>query len=96
MYCPHCGRVMTVVDGRLTCEAGGMPLSRNLERTLAERFPVSKPRASAIVELGKRLTRWFCPGCGVPLDGEMTCGVCGHSIRDLLFPLVVFHPHSDV
>lgn len=85
-----------MIDGWLICEAGGVPLSRNLEATLTERFPMAKPRASAIVDLGKRLTRWFCPGCGIPLDRDMKCRACGTSIRDLLFPLVELHPHSDV
>jgi hypothetical protein len=87
---------MTVVDGWFTCEAGGMQLSRWMEETLMERFPTVRPRAAAIVELGSRLERWFCPGCGIPLGREMTCGACGKSIHDLLFPLVELHPHSDV
>jgi hypothetical protein len=94
VYCPHCGREMSVIDGVFTCEAGGMPLSRQMHAVLVERFPTQRERPQT-VDLGHRLTRWFCPACGVPLDGEMKCQWCGQSIRDQLFRLVELHPHRD-
>ena len=72
MYCPYCGREMAMIDGVFTCDAGDMPLSTAMHATLTERFPTHRPRPAG-VEVGRRLTRWFCPGCGVPLDAEMTC-----------------------
>lgn len=93
MHCPHCGREMTEVDGVFTCVAGDMPLSQAMQTTLTERFPTHQPRPSGI-EFGRRLARWFCPGCGVPLGPEMTCPACGGSIRDQLFHLVELHPHA--
>jgi hypothetical protein len=94
MYCPHCGRVLSVIDGWYTCSASGMQLSKWLEEKLTDRFPEQFPRKEPVV-LGRSLTRWYCPGCGVPLDREMKCGSCGKAIHDLLFPLVELHPHSD-
>src|SRR5262249_14792657 len=37
VYCPHCGRPMTLIDGVFTCVPGGMPLSRAMHATLAGR-----------------------------------------------------------
>lgn len=94
MYCPHCGRVMSVVgDGGYAC-ANGIEFSRNLHDTLTERFPTRTPRRPD-AEVGKRFGRWYCPGCGVPLGPGMVCRSCGESIQDLLFPLVELHPHED-
>jgi hypothetical protein len=95
VYCPHCGREMTLLDGVFTCVAGGMPLSPHMQAVLTERFPEPRPRPSG-VELGRRLTRWFCPGCGLPLGPEMRCSRCGRSLRDQLFGLVELHPHGNV
>jgi hypothetical protein len=92
MYCPHCGRIMTLIDGVFTCVYGSMPLSQRMHATLAERYPLVNPRKPGI-QIGKHLTRWFCPGCGVPLERGMTCPDCGKSLHDLLFPLVELHPH---
>lgn len=94
MYCPHCGREMRPTDGVFTCDAGGMTFSRNLHDILTARFPVPRPR-SVGVEVGARVTRWFCPGCGVKLRQDMTCGRCGQTIQDLLWSLVELHPHAD-
>ncbi len=94
MYCPHCGRPMTLIDGVFTCVPGGMPLSRAMHDTLAGRFPVQRPRP-ATAEVGRRLTRWYCPGCGIPLDRGMVCSACGQSIHDQLFRLVELHPHGE-
>lgn len=84
-----------MTDGVFACTTGDMPLSRAVNATLTERFPTPRPRPAG-VESGRRPGRWFCPGCGVPLSAEMTCSMCGTSIRDLLFPLVELHPHADV
>jgi hypothetical protein len=94
MYCPHYGREMAYVEGILTCVAGGMPLSRRMQETLSQRFPIQRSRPVGSLE-GRSLTRWFCPGCGVLLDREMCCPACNQSIADLLFPLVEFHPHGE-
>jgi hypothetical protein len=85
---------MQLHGGVLTCVAGGMPLSQHMHTVLTERFPEQRPRPAG-VEVGRRLTRWFCPGCGVPLDREMACGRCGRSIRDQLFRLVELQAHGD-
>jgi hypothetical protein len=85
---------MELLDGVFTCVAGGMPLSQRMHAVLTERFPEQRPRPAG-VEVGRRTTRWFCPGCGVPLDPEIACGRCGRSIHDQLFRLVELHPHTD-
>jgi hypothetical protein len=94
VYCPFCGREMSLVDGVFTCVAGGMPFSRHMHETLAERFPVQAPRPPGVV-VGHRLTHMYAPGCGVPLDPELKCPSCGGSIRDQLFGLVERHPHRE-
>jgi predicted RNA-binding Zn-ribbon protein involved in translation (DUF1610 family) len=94
MYCPHCGREMQLADGVFTCDVGGMTFSQNLHDILTARFPEQRPRPVG-VEVGARLLRSFCPGCGVQLEREMKCGRCGQSIQDLLWPLVELHPHAD-
>jgi hypothetical protein len=33
MYCFHCAKTLRLIDGVLTCTAGQMPLSANLQRT---------------------------------------------------------------
>jgi hypothetical protein len=85
---------MALLDGVFTCVPGGMPLSRRMHEVLSQRFPAQRPRP-AEYEVGRKLTRSYCPGCGVPLDREMQCPSCKQSIRDLLFPLVELHPHSS-
>jgi hypothetical protein len=72
-----------------------MTLSRHLHAVLTERFPERQPRPDG-AEVGAGLTRWYCPGCGIPLGRGMVCGRCGRSSQDLLFPLVELHPHGDV
>jgi hypothetical protein len=84
---------MALLDGVLTCAVGGMSFSRNMHACLAKRFPEQRLRPAG-GEVGRRLARWFCPGCGVPLDREMQCKQCGRSIRDQLFHLVELHPHG--
>ena len=93
MYCPHCGREMALLEGVFTCDEGGMTLSRRLQEVLTQRFPAHRLRP-AEATVGRKLTRWFCPGCGVPLGQEMRCPKCEQSIEDLLYTLVELHPHA--
>jgi hypothetical protein len=94
VYCPRCGREMSLTDGAFACVTGSMQLSPIMHGVLTDRFPKSKPRPDG-VEVGKRLARWFCPGCGVPLNKEMKCLLCGQCLRDQLVGLVELHPHRD-
>ena len=94
MYCPYCGREMSLVDGVFACTAGAMPLSRAMHATLTGRFPHHRPRPPGM-GVGSRLARWYCPGCGVPLDPELVCSECGQSISDQHFALVELHPHRE-
>jgi hypothetical protein len=94
MYCPHCGREIRLVEGMYVCEAGEMTFGQYLHGILAKIFPEQRPRTIE-VEVGRQLTRWFCPGCGVPLGKGMVCGQCGQSIHDLLWQLVELHPHAQ-
>ena len=94
MYCLHCGREMTLVDGVYTCTTGGMGLSAHLQTVLRERFPQLKERPGGI-SLGRKVSQWFCPGCGIPLERSMKCTSCGQSIRDQIFHLVELPPHAE-
>jgi len=86
---------MSLIDGVFACVAGDMPFSRRMHAVLSERFPVHRPRPPG-VEVGRLLTRWFCPGCGIPLDRELRCSACRLSILDQMFALVERHPHRSV
>jgi hypothetical protein len=94
MYCPYCGRAVTLIDGVLTCTDGEMPLSPHLQAVLAERFAVDIPRPPDVAE-GQRLDAWFCPACGVRLGPGLICPSCGRTLRDLHHQLVELHPHRD-
>ncbi len=94
MFCPFCGREMSLADGVFACIPGDMMFSPAMHQTMRERFPVDSPRREA-VQIGRQFARWFCPGCGVPLDAKQHCVKCGQSIRDLLGQLVELHPHGD-
>lgn len=92
MYCPHCGREMIVdEEGVHRCVAGDMSLSQSFDEQLVARFPKHRERPAS-VEVGRRIGRWFCPGCGVPLTA-MRCPLCNGSLREYLFLLVDIHPH---
>jgi hypothetical protein len=91
MYCPRCGMAMSDIAGVLTCVPGNMPLSRALQTALMARFPVQRKRVASVL-LGKQ-RGWFCPGCGIPMNGT-TCEQCSQSLQDLLHPLVELHPHQ--
>jgi hypothetical protein len=80
-------------EGHLACVAGGMTLSKAVQETLCAMFRMQEPRAEP-VELGFGPTRWFCAGCGVPLEAH-ECPRCGKSIlsQGLWYQLVEFHPH---
>jgi len=83
---------MQDVNGVLTCIAGKMPLARMVQDYLVQHFPAQVPR-SADVRVGVELTRWFCPGCGVPLQ-DMVCPRCGGSLRSMHHSLVERHYHE--
>ena len=95
MYCPHCGRVMSLIDGVYACVNGDMPLSPVMHATLTQRFPVQRSRPTT-AEVGRQFSRWYCPGCGLPLSEGMLCTACGLSIHDQVFQLVELHPHLEV
>ena len=92
MFCPKCAGELTRRNGELTCTAGEMPLSQYLERRLAERYGSQESaRQNSVASIESN--RWYCPGCGVLLDRELTCPVCHQSLRDLEHCLVELHPH---
>jgi Zn-finger nucleic acid-binding protein len=94
MFCPKCSAELVRRGSELTCVAGEMGLSQNVERILTERY--SKHTASA--RRGEPTTEqypWFCPGCGVLLGRDMLCPECHVSLRDLQHQLVEFHPHKN-
>ena len=72
--------------------------SVNLTQTLLDRFGVQESGGEPEVvpphraQLHSRLP-WYCPGCGVRLHEDLTCGRCGKDLQDLLYTLVELHPH---
>jgi hypothetical protein len=93
MYCFHCGKTMRLIDGVLTCTAGQMPLSANLQGVLRETFPAERFPCSVRAPL--KLS-WapgiFCPGCGVELS-DWVCPKCSTHLKNLAFAIVELHPH---
>lgn len=99
MYCPKCGEILTRRNGELTCLAGDMGLSRNVEQRLMERYapeaPPQSPLPLYVPQLHRSRWRWWCPGCGVRLNERQECPQCGKHLRDLFYPLVELHPHRE-
>ena len=92
MYCPKCGRCMTLKNGTLTCDKGNMPLSRHLHDLLLSTYPVQQNRASQ--EVGAGVTRLYCPSCGVTLTGDHICPACNKVLsKQILHNLIELHPH---
>jgi hypothetical protein len=85
---------MALVEGVFNCAAGGMGLSPNMQLVMIKWFPEVRPRP-AHVQCGRQLAKWFCPGCGVPLQPGMVCPSCGQSLADQLVALVELQPHRS-
>jgi hypothetical protein len=105
MYCPKCGTPLVIRQdadssaSSLFCEPGEIPLSLKLHEVLDHRYgeispadleqsPRPAPSPTFPHEWG-----WYCPGCGVPLNGWLECAHCGKHLRDLVYQLVERHPH---
>ena len=94
MFRPKCAAPLTRHNGELTCVAGNMGLSRDIEQLLVDRYGRHVPSTDRAMR--SATTRpWFCPGCGVMLDTEMVCPHCQVSLKDLRFQLVEMHPHKE-
>lgn len=93
MYCFHCGKTLKSVAGVLTCTAGQMALSSELQRRLEELFPVASSSTSRRgAEKSSPGAGLFCPGCGVELGGT-TCPSCRNDLRPYFHAFVELHPH---
>jgi len=105
MYCPKCGTpFVTRLDAQsgafyLYCEVGEMALSPKLQEALDYRYGesapprlVSSPRPAPSPTFPHEWG-WYCPGCGVSLNGWLECPRCGKRLRDLAYQLVERHPH---
>lgn len=93
MFCPKCDALLVRHNGELKCLSGNMPLSRNLERVLTERYGSHLP-SEQVEESSREKSDWYCPGCGVSLDVNLVCPGCRLSLKDLRRTLVELHPHS--
>jgi uncharacterized Zn finger protein (UPF0148 family) len=99
MFCPFCGDQFVRRNGELYCASGEMGLSQMLEELLTLQYggllhiSVERPDFLPYYQGG---LEWFCPACGIPLDNELTCGQCGHSLENRVYDLVEFHPHKRV
>jgi len=105
MYCPKCGTALVTRqdmrhgDTYLYCEPGEMVLSRSVQEALDHRYGANAP-PSVVQQVRPAPSPtyphewgWYCPGCGVPLDGWLECPRCGKHLRDLAYQLVELHPH---
>jgi uncharacterized Zn finger protein (UPF0148 family) len=93
MYCPKCAAELLLQGGELTCPRGQMGLSKQVARVLTDRYGAHAPSPNRDVTAMAR-RGWYCPGCGVLLDGRMVCPECRQSLKDLEYSLVEFHPHQ--
>jgi hypothetical protein len=83
---------MSKATGTWTCSNGlelSVNLGQKLEATYQSAFRAG--RAESAMTIGV----WYCPACGIPLDGQMSCGECGKSLLPFLRELVELHPHPD-
>lgn len=104
MFCPKCGSLLTwrwdsyMKRDVFYCTPGDMWMSVNLTEQLLERYGAQavadEPEAAPPYSVWWQSRRQYrCPGCGVRLHDDLTCGRCGKSLRDLLRTLVELHPH---
>ena len=104
MFCPKCGSLLTwrwdayMKRDVFYCTPGDMWMSVNLTEQLLERYGAQA--AADEPEFAHPYSVWWqgrrqyhCPGCGVRLHDDFTCGRCGKSLRGLLRTLVELHPH---
>jgi hypothetical protein len=102
MFCPKCGHRLQVQDaesgkGEWYCVAGEMGLSPALQQRFEERYGPHKASQSPDPPFNQHVhggLQWFCPGDGEPLNAQLACAKCGKHLRDLVYPLVEFHPHK--
>ena len=96
LFCPKCGKAMTVADDTFVCVPGDMELSRHLRDLLTEVF-VARSRSGREVPLNWGGS-WFCPGCGVQATTDkehVRCHKCGEYLDEFLYQFIEFHPHRD-
>ncbi len=102
MFCPKCGNPLLLkhnANGReeLYCVQGNMGLSQVVQQKFEERYrqnaapPFPNPPFNQQFHRG---FHWFCPGDGERLNAQLECSICGKHLRDLVYPLVEFHPHA--
>ena len=102
MFCPKCGHPLLAKDaesgkGEWYCAAGEMGPSHVLQQRFEERYGPHAVSQSSDPPFNRQLhggLQWFCPGdCG-SLNAQLECSKCGKHLRDLVYPLVEFHPHQ--
>ncbi|MHB8875910.1 MAG: hypothetical protein ACYC8T_19655 [Myxococcaceae bacterium] len=94
MFCPKCGLALVQEGATWRCSSGQLELSAQLAQDLVEGYGNARTAAVA-PQPQTAVGRWYCPGCGVPLDAAYGCPQCRKSLRKHLFALVELHPHGD-
>jgi uncharacterized Zn finger protein (UPF0148 family) len=95
MFCPWCGALTEVREGRLCSTATAMEFSEAARRGLAAvaETPAAEPQPSGVRWGGS----WHCPADAslmIEVDGHVTCPTCDRSLPPrLLCSLVEFHVH---
>jgi len=90
-FCPICGDRMVIHNGELICLNGNMYLSENMKHQFKKRYNLLDENKSSLSN-----NKFYCPGCGVPLDKNLTCNLCLKSLADLYYQLIEYHPHERV
>ena len=85
------------MQGVYSCGAGNMELTADLNQRLTDcyishiREPRNMPFDGAIG------SKWFCPGCGIPIaaaDGYVRCSRCGRNLGEFVFALIEHCYHA--
>ena len=92
MHCPYCNaQLIESSNGELECSSSNALFSARVSQLLRARYghltsdlPEQEPTATG---------QWFCPGCGVKMDGRH-CAACGQDFDSSLhYQLVELNPH---
>lgn len=99
MYCPKCGRELSLEQDGLVCHHGKMELTKILEEKLREVYSLKLREPQDVQFEFKVGGKWFCPQCGVATteeNGYIRCPKCKTCMNEFIVMLVENHYHQPV
>lgn len=97
LFCPKCGNPLSETPNGLTCEAGKMEITKDLEKRFRECY-VLKLRKPHEMPFSFPPGEWFCPQCGIQTheeEGNAYCSKCQLSLNEFIHSLVERHIHIN-